>query len=78
MDYIDTLLIIEDHLDENEEDLTASFYDHQQSGMTTMINLSKSHAGNPLMNSQITLHQIGVFAAGVHQCHRKSKISAAN
>jgi hypothetical protein len=73
MDYIDTLLIMEDDLDENQED--------GEFGKSSMTHLSKTHPGNPQGIPQIIvllIHQIGVFVVDVDQCPRKSKTSAAN
>jgi hypothetical protein len=66
MDYIDTLLIMEDDLDETEGD--DDLGDFGESSMTENDNNDPPEK-NP--GKQQTTHQTGVFVADVDQCHRK-------
>ena len=73
MDFIDSLLILEDDLDENQED--DDLGEFGESSMAAMDLLSKTRLEKSCRSLQVRVHQIGVFAADVDLCPKKLRTS---
>ena len=87
MDYIDTLLIMEDDLDEDDQDAERlgefgeSSHDNSlNSGTNPSQSQSPSQSQNPNQhqNPHLSLCQIGALVANADQCHNRSKINVAS
>ena len=87
MDYIDTLLIMEDHLDEDDQDAERlgefgeSSHDNPFNSGTDLLRvraLLNHRTQIQHQNPHLSLCQIGALVANADQCHNRSKINVAS